>query len=205
MRLSHPSLVALVASPFMFALCAHQAGADIVTYNNKTLYDAATVTYAQALENFNSYSGSYTSPLTGVANGVTWSATSASGFNVTNGQMSTAMPGSMTITFSGVDVYGVYGNFFGTDVNGNIAPGLVFVTLADGSGSLIYVDNPNVFFGFVSNGAAITSISASAQAFEPGLPVIRASVDNLGMSFVIPAPGAAMLLGMAGLIGRRRR
>jgi hypothetical protein len=205
MRLCQLSTSASVCASLLCASLAHEASANILIFNSKPLYDVAAASYDQAFESFNSYSGSYTSPLTGVANGVTWSATSASGFVVNNGQMSTAMPGEMVITFSGVEVYGVYGNFFGTDANGDVAPGLVFVTLADGTGSLIFVDNANIFFGFVSTGAAITSISASAQAFQAGLPVMRASVDNLGMSFVVPAPGALAILGLAGLIGRRRR
>ncbi len=180
------------------------ASASITVFNSKPLYDAATVVFEEAFEDFNAYSGSYTSPLTGVANGVTWSATSASGFTVMNGQLATAMPGSMLITFSGPAVFGVYGNFFGTDENGAVAPGLVTVLLADGTGSVIFVDNPNVFFGFVSSGAPIASISATAQTFSGGLPVIRASVDNLGMSF-IPSPGAMALLAAAGLVARRRR
>lgn len=186
-------------------LLSQSASAAITLFTSKPLYDAQTAALAQSLETFDSYSGSYTSPLVGVTGGVTWSATSSSGFQVSGGQMSTQMPGSMVINFSGADVYGVYGNFFGTDVLGNLAPGLVFVSLADGTGTLLYVDNPNVFFGFYSDGPAITSIAVSADSFPSGTPVLRASVDNLGFSYVIPAPGAMALLGAAGLVGLRRR
>lgn len=176
----------------------------ITVFNSKTLYDVQTATLTQSLENFNAYSGSYVSPLVGVAGGVTWSATSASGFQAVGGALTTDMPGAMVIAFSGSPVYGVYGNFFGTDAGGNIAPSLVFVTLANGTGSLLYVDNPNAFFGFYSDDVAITSISVSAEGFPPGNPALRASVDNLGFSYV-PAPGALALLGVAGLVGSRRR
>lgn len=181
------------------------ASAAITIFNDKNLYDAQTAVFAQSLENFDAYSGNYVSPLVGVAGGVTWSATSASGFTVSAGQLSTQMPGSMDLAFSGAAVRGVYGNFFGTDSSGGFATGLIFVSLADGTGSLIYVDNPNVFFGFYSDGPAITSISVSAQSLAPGLPAVRASVDNLGFSYVIPGPGAVALLGAAGLVGIRRR
>jgi hypothetical protein len=202
MRSSHcVSLTALVLS----SLIGSSASAAITVYNDQGLYQVATTSLSQGLENFNAYSGNYSSPLVGVADGVTWTATSNSGFTINNGQMSTAMPGSMNIAFSGVDVYGVYGNFFGTDANGNLAPGLVIVQLANGSGLTLYVDNPNEFFGFVSNDAPILSISATAQSFPNPNPVLRASVDNLGFSFVIPAPGAVALLGLAGLVSRRRR
>jgi hypothetical protein len=187
------------------AVVSNSASAAITIFNSKVLYDAQTVSLSQSLENFDAYSGSYTSPLTGVAGDVNWSATSSSGFAVAGGQMSTQMPGSMDIAFSGVAVRGVYGNFFGTDTSGNFATGLVFVTLADGTGSLIFVDDPNVFFGFYSDGPAITSISVSATSLSAGLPAARASVDNLGFSYVIPGPGAFALLGAAGLVGIRRR
>jgi hypothetical protein len=189
------------------AVAASQtASAGIMIFNNKTLYDMQAATLAQSIETFDSYNGSYTSPLIGITGGVTWSATSASGFQVSGGQMSTSMPGAMNIAFSAAPVYGVYGNFFGTDANGNLAPGLVFVSLADGTGSLLYVDNPNVFFGFYSSDVAITSISVSADAFPTGVPVLRATVDNLGFSYVpVPAPGALALVGAAGLVGFRRR
>ncbi|MFN5497571.1 MAG: hypothetical protein ACK5C3_13470 [bacterium] len=201
--MSHFRLVWAAASAAILA--SQSASAAITIFTNKPLYDAQTAALAGSLESFDSYSGSYTSPLVGVAGDVTWSATSASGFQINGGQMSTQMPGAMVINFSGVDVFGVYGNFFGTDITGSLAPGLVLVTLADGTGSLLYVDNPNVFFGFYSDGPAITSITVSADALSGGAPVLRASVDNLGFSYVIPAPGAAALLGVAGLVGLRRR
>jgi len=196
--------LATLAAIAAFA-AAESSSAAITIFNSKPLYDDQTALLSQSLENFDAYSGSYTSPLVGVAGDVTWSASSASGFQVDGGKMSTSMPGSMTITFSGVDVFGVYGNFFGTDANGNLAPGLVFVTLADGTGSLLFVNDPTTFFGFYSNDVAITSISVSATTFPSGVPVLRASVDNLGFSYVIPAPGAMALLGLAGIVGRRRR
>lgn len=186
------------------AATSYSASAVITVYNNKSLYDAQTTTYVQAIETFDAYSGNYTSPLVGITGGVTWSATSSSGFSVNGGQMSTQMPGSMVFDFAGQGVFGVFGNFFGTDASGNLAPGIVMVTLADGTGSILYVDNPNVFFGFSSNDVAIASIAVTADAFTTGAPVLRASVDNLGFSYV-PAPGAIALLGVAGLVGSRRR
>lgn len=201
--MSHFRLALAAASAVVLA--SQSASAAITIFTSKTLYDAQTAALAQSLENFDSYSGSYTSPLVGVAGDVTWSATSASGFQINGGQMSTQMPGAMTFALSGAPVYGVYGNFFGTDMTGSLAPGLVFVSLADGTGTLLYVDNPNVFFGFYSDGPAITSISVTADAVFGGASVLRASVDNLGFSYVVPAPGAIALLGVAGVVGFRRR
>jgi hypothetical protein len=196
----------LVCAALVAAVGAQQASAAITVFSSKPLYDIQTASLSQTIETFDSMSGSYTSPLVGVTGDVTWSAVSASGFEISGGQMSTAMPGAMTISFVGPpSVYGVYGNFFGTDVNGNVAPSLVFVSLADGTGSLLFVNDPTTFFGFYSDGAAITSISVSATSFPTGAPTVRATVDNLGFSYVIPSPGAMALLGAAGLFGIRRR
>ncbi|MBI1302573.1 MAG: hypothetical protein GC172_02125 [Phycisphaera sp.] len=183
---------------------ASSASASVTVFNNQALYNLATAGFVRAVEDFNDYSGSYTSPLIGTAGDITWSASSVDGFEAVNGGLSTALPGSMTIQFTGPAVFGVFGNFFGTDVSDNIVSGLVLVTLADGTGSLILVDDPNEFFGFVSTGQAISSIAVTANELAAGLPVLRASVDNLGFDYV-PAPGAIALLGLAGLVGRRRR
>jgi len=195
------AVCAAVTTALVFA---SSASASITVFNNQALYNLATAGYVRAVEDFNDYSGSYTSPLIGTAGDVTWSASSSNGFEAVNGGLSTALPGSMTIQFTGPAVYGVFGNFFGTDISDNIVSGLVQVTLADGTGSLIFVEDPNVFFGFVSNGLAISSIEVTANELAAGLPVLRASVDNLGFDYV-PAPGAVALLGLAGLVGRRRR
>ena len=86
--------LATVAAMAAFA-AAETSSAAITIFNSKTLYDDQTALLSQSLENFDAYSGSYTSPLVGVAGDVTWSATSASGFQIDGGKMSTSMPGSM--------------------------------------------------------------------------------------------------------------
>ena len=112
----------------------------------------------------------------------------------------------MTISFSGsgVSVYGVSGNFFATDASSNVVPSLVLVSLNDGTSYLNLIDTATVFVGFVSTGAAISSISVSAQPLSGGNPTVFPTMDNLGLAYV-PAPGAIALLGLAGLVARRRR
>jgi hypothetical protein len=80
----------------------------------------------------------------------------------------------------------------------------VLVSLSDGTSYLNLIETSTVFVGFVSSGAAISGIEISAQAL-PGSPSSPyPTVDNLGFAYV-PAPGALALLGLAGLVGSRRR
>jgi len=101
-------------------------------------------------------------------------------------------------------VYGISGNFFGTDGASTVVPSLVLVSLNDGTSYLNLIDTSTVFVGFVSTGAAISSISVSAQPLPGGATSVYPTVDNLGFAYV-PAPGAIALLGLAGLAGSRRR
>ena len=185
------------------AVCTSSQAA-ILIFTDQFLFDANTSAYAHATEDFNSYSGGYGSPLAGSAGGVNWSASSTGGLSVTGGRLGTGTASAMTISFGGASVYGVSGNFFGTDSVGTVVPSLVLVTLNDGTSYLNLIDTATVFVGFVSTGAAITSIQVTAQPFPTGSPSVFATVDNLGVAYV-PAPGALALLGLAGLAGRRRR
>ncbi|MFM9181366.1 MAG: hypothetical protein ACKOV8_09015, partial [Phycisphaerales bacterium] len=113
------------------------------------------------------------------------------------GLMSTANPTTpITFTFN-QGVQGVGGRFFATDVNFNVQPTFLRVTLSDGSGFVGSINSATAFTGFYSTGALITSISIAVDSGE--FP----TADTL--SIVVPAPGAVALLGAAGLVGRRRR
>jgi len=193
------SVVGAVAS----VLACSTSHAAILIFTDQFLFDANTSAYAHATETFDAYSGAYGSPLGGTAGGVNWSASSTGGLNVTAGRLAGGSPAAMTISFGGSSVYGVSGNFFGTDSVGTVVPSLVLVTLNDGTSYLNLIDTSTVFVGFASTGAAIASIEITAQAF-PGGASVYATVDNLGLAYV-PAPGAMALLGLAGLAGTRRR
>ena len=193
-----------MAAVVVSAALSSSASAAILIFTDSFLFDIQTASLTRSSENFNAYSGSYASPLAGSAGAVNWSATASAGLNVAGGQLSASSPGPMTIAFSGADVYGISGNFFGTDGASTVVPSLVLVSLNDGTSYLNLIDTSTVFVGFVSTGAAISSISVSAQPLPGGAASAYPTVDNLGFAYV-PAPGAIALLGLAGLVGSRRR
>ncbi len=197
------SAMAIVAAT---AAVSSSASAAILIFTDQFLYDINTTAYSHAMENFDSYGGAYSSPLSGSAGPVAWSAASSGGLSVTNGWLSSGVASPMTISFGGpgVDVYGVSGNFFATDAGGSVVPSLVLVSLNDGTSYLNLIDTSTVFVGFVSTGAAISSITVSAQPLPGGDPNVQPTMDNLGLAYV-PAPGALALLGLAGIASRRRR
>jgi hypothetical protein len=193
-----------MAAVVVSAALSSSASAAILIFTDSFLFDIQTASLTRSSENFNAYSGAYASPLTGSAGAVNWSATASAGLNVAGGQLSAGSPGPMTIAFSGADVYGISGNFFGTDGASTVVPSLVLVSLNDGTSYLNLIDTSTVFVGFVSTGAAISSISVSAQPLPGGATSVYPTVDNLGFAYV-PAPGAIALLGLAGLAALRRR
>ena len=120
------------------------------------------------------------------------------------GAMSTNTPyDPLTVDFTGQDVYAVGGYFYASDFDGLFFPGTINVELSDGT---VYSANPvsaNDFVGFVSS-VPITSLTITVD--DPGdLESRWATIDNFYVGAEIPAPGALALLGVAGLVGGRRR
>ena len=177
------------------------ASAGIISFNDASLFALFATNNGKvvATEEFSSYSGFYTSPLTGnfaSAPGFTWTATATGGLFADAGFMSTNSSNTITFTFN-QGVQGVGGRFFATDFAFAVQPTSLQVTLSDGSGFIGSINNASTFTGFYSTGALITSITLSVDSGE------YATADTL--SIVVPAPGAVALLGAAGLVGRRRR
>jgi hypothetical protein len=140
------------------AVVSTHASAAILVFTNEFLYDSNTTSYAAASENFDSYGGSYPSGLSGSAGPIGWSAASTGGVSVNAGRLSGAGTSPLTISFGGGNnVYGVGGNFFGTDASNTVVASLVLVTLNDGTSYLNLIDTATVFVGFVSTGASISS------------------------------------------------
>lgn len=177
------------------------ASAGIISFNDSSLFAlfASSAGKVVATEEFSSYSGFYSSPLTGnfaTAPGFTWTATATDGLFADGGFMSTNNPTAMTFSFN-QGVQGVGGRFFATDFAFAVQPTFLNITLSDGSGFIGSINSATAFTGFYSTGALITSITIAVDSGE------YATADTL--SIVIPAPGAVALLGAAGLVGRRRR
>lgn len=180
------------------------AHAKFITTNDKSVFELLSQQggYSLAGENFGGYSGFYSS-LSGGTGATAWQATALGGLYVgSGGQLSTnAADAALTLSFSSGDVYAIGGNFFLTDVNFGFLPGLVQVELADGSSYIANIQSSNAFSGFVSLGSAISQITISPFGVQPNAYV---TATNLCFG-VVPAPGAAALLAVAGLVSRRRR
>ena len=188
------------------AMLASSASAAIGTYSQFSLWGQDVVASGSSVgtETFNSYNGYYASPLTGSVGGINWSATAPGGLFCQTGYFSTNNPVSATFTFA-PGVMSVGANIFGTDSNFNIVAARITVTLADGFSYIASTSVPTDFVGFISNGAAISSLTMNAVG-APGSNVY-VTADNMyfGVVGVVPAPGAVALIGLAGLVASRRR
>jgi len=198
------SRIAGVVAVAAIATCVSSSTAAVVTITNQSLWTAyanangagvVTETFSGVADGF--YAGSFSSSVGGIA----WTAAAPGGLYVDQGLFSTNNPEPLTFTFS-PGVQGVAGNIFGTDINFNIVPSIVQVTLNDGSSFIGYATSASDFIGFYSTDAAISSLTITKLGNTTG--GIFPTVDNLYFA-VVPAPGALALLGVAGIIGRRSR
>jgi hypothetical protein len=184
------------------AVVSASASAGVVTFVNQVLWtnfstgqgkSVATETFGGVADGF------YAAPVSGSVAGITWEGSAANGIYVDGGLFSTNFAEPMTFTFS-PGVHGVAGNIFGTDINFNIVPSIVQVTLSNGSSYIGFTSSANDFIGFYSTDAAITSMTITKTGTGAG--AVFPTVDNL--YFAVPAPGAMALLGVAGLVSGRR-
>ena len=183
------------------AMLASVASAAIGTYSQFSLWGQDVVASGSSVgtETFNSYNGYYASPLTGSVGGINWSATATGGLFCSSGYFSTNNPVAATFTFA-PGVMAVGANIFGTDSNFNIVAARITVTLADGSSYIASTSVPTDFVGFISNGAAISTLTMNAV----GSGNVYVTADNMYFG-VVPAPGSVALLACAGLSATRRR
>jgi hypothetical protein len=195
---------ALIASVIALTSTGYAiAGVPSVFY---TVDSAAWSTYATnagasiSTENFSTVNnGVYGSGVAGSVSGITWSASANGGVRVDAGLLSTSV-GSATLNFAFTPgVNGIAGNIYGTDAQWTAVPATILVTLSDGTAYYGNSNGPADFIGFYSNGATISSLSIVVY----GEGVNRATVDNLYFA-TVPAPGAAALIGLAGVVARRR-
>jgi hypothetical protein len=183
-------------------MLASGASAALATYSSFSFWqqDVVAAGKSVATETFNSYNGFYASPLTGSAGGINWSAAATGGLYCQTGYFSTNNAVAATFTFA-PGVMSVGANIFGTDSSFALLPARITVTLADGSTYIASTTGPSDFVGFISNGAAISSLTMAAADSAPG--DIYVTADN--MYFGVPAPGSLALLASAGLSATRRR
>jgi hypothetical protein len=120
--------------------------------------------------------------------------------------LSTNLPNiSITLTFTGMAVRAVGGNFFNIDLMDQLVADSVSISLQDSLGTsttFTAADLAGSFRGFVSS-AAITSMTITgSQALGR-----YATIDNLTIGYALPEPASLALVGLAlaGLAATRRR
>ncbi len=182
------------------------ASAALYVSPNEGIYDTlvASIGCTSYTETFGSTpDGFLASGYSSSTGPVNWSATATGGLYVQAGLFSTNNAGqALTFNFSapGLSVQAVGGNFFATDAIFNVLPAVVVVLLDDGTSYVNLMTLESSFVGFISTGAAISSITLSLPLASDLYPTVDRMVFG-----VVPAPGAIALLGLAGLVGLRRR
>ena len=182
------------------------ASAALYVSPNEGIYDTlvASIGCTSYTETFGSTpTGFLASGYSSSTGPVNWSATATGGLYVDFGYFSTNNAGqALTFDFSapGLSVQAVGGNFFATDVSFNVVPAVVVVLLEDGTSYVNLMTLESSFVGFISTGAAISSITLSLPLASDLYPTVDRMVFG-----VVPAPGAIALLGLAGFVGLRRR
>ena len=190
------------AAVFGAALLCTPAFAGVSVTSSQLLWNGRVnnAGLSVASENFNSYSGFYAS-MSGNLGGIDWSAQSSGGLVANGSYVHTGLAEStLTFTFS-PGVRGVAGNIFGTDVDFNVVETIVSATLSDGTTYDGITNSAANFIGFFSSAATISSLSVTV--ISPGSTPVYATLNNLFVA--VPAPSAAALVGLAGLVTRRRR
>ena len=187
------------------SMLASAATAAVTVTNSQLLWNYRLNTSGQtvAAESFNSLAdGFIAGPLTGTLGNTFWTATAEGGLFAQSGMLSTATAfKTLNFTFA-PGVRGVAGNIFGTDIGFNVVPTIVNVSLSDGTAFESFTDSASDFIGFTSTTANISSLSITVLELGTSGNV-WSTINNLYVA--VPAPGAAALIGLAGLATRRRR
>lgn len=184
------------------ALCA-SAHASVIVTNSQALWNWRVTNGGQVVgtENFNDVAdGFYSGAITDTLGNVTWTASATNGLYVDTGWLSTNYAEPLVFNFN-PGVRAVAGNIFGIDLNSNVVTCVVSVTLANGFTYEGISSSIADFVGFYSTSADISSMTILTSPLATG--EVFATIDNLYLA--VPAPGAAALIGLAGVMSRRRR
>ena len=183
------------------------ASSALIVTNSSSTFAAIVANQGGSVlnESFDGYNGFYASGLTGGSGDSAWSATAVGGIYCgavgTSQVLSTNNPVALTISFASPNVFAVGGNFFSTDSNFNIVPGLITISVAGVTYVYTSDGSSTSFGGFISTSGAIDSIKIeSIQSTQNLYP----TVDNLVIG-VVPSPAVLALGALAGAFGRRRR
>ena len=187
------------------ATIASAASANVVVLTGENVFDlfAANAGVATVTETFDAFNGFYNDPLAGSTGSVNWTVRAPGGLFASAGMMSTAGSNvSLSFSFNAGEVQGVGGTMFATDINFNVIPAVIYISLADGTSYAGYITSADQFVGFFSTDSSIVGMTIQAQSLVGAN--VYPTVDTLKFA-VIPAPGALALLGLAGVTGLRRR
>ena len=185
------------------------ASSALIVTSNSATFSAIVANQGGTIvgESFEAYNGFYASPLTGGSGDSAWSAAAVGGIFCgavgTSQTLSTNNPVPLTISFSSPNVFAVGGDFFNTDSNFNVVPGIITISVA--GVSYVYESNGSStsFGGFISTSGAIDSIKIESIQGGPILNLYP-TVDNLVVG-IVPSPAVLALGALAGAFGRRRR
>ena len=153
--------------------------ASVLVFDNEAVFNAglADSSLAKYEQTFDSYSGSAPA-FSGGSGNYSWSASSPSG------------------------VLGQVGGLFHyVDAAGAFKSGLMKIKLSDGTTFIRSISSQTTFSGFITTGSSITSLELS-HIGTTGITYSAAELLTIGF---VPTPGALALLGLAGLVSRRRR
>lgn len=105
---------------------------------------------------------------------------------------------AILITFTGADVYAVGGNLWAVDDDGTNTGGYLTIESDDGQSQIFSSTGPDNFRG-VSSDAPIRTLFVEMPGND-----LWVALDNLVIG-AVPTPGTLGLLGVSGLLMRRRR
>lgn len=166
---------------------------------NFYLEDYSSYTYGSPLN------GTQTSQAYGPTNGYAYTVTNANGLWSNLSALSTnSAHTANVVTFDPNynPVTAIGGNFTATDINGNIIPGTVTITDANGATWTLTGQTGSSFFGFTST-VPIVSAAFNCPNLNDG--VNRwVQMDHFYVGQIIPEPASLLLIGLAGLMLRRR-
>jgi uncharacterized protein (TIGR03382 family) len=195
--------------PKCAAICslsiAALASADVYVFDNALSYadfcDASSI--VRQPQTLSTSAGSYAF-ITGGSGDYSWSLGAANGVYLDGAGMARTQVNSdkLSLNFSSSNVFSVGGFFYNVDSSGGTRAGSMKIRLSDGTTFVRTVSNTTTFSGFVSDGASIASVEVSHAGSLGSQYFVATSGFNIG---VVPAPGALALVGLAGVLSRRRR
>ena len=192
MRHSSLTVLSSVLTVSASFVAASNASASVIFFD-----DAAAYT-----QTFESYSGAAASFSGGSGNNA-WTATSPNGvFGQTGVIRTLAASDTLSFNFASNNVYSVGGLFHYVNETGGFQSGVMKIRLSNGDEFVRTVDAATTFTGFLSEDFSISSLQLSRLSTVTGSTFAAAETMTIGY---VPAPGAAALVALAGIVSSRRR